>query len=63
MQEIQQHQAKAFLQVCPWPRSIIKLAVILHESEPGVWYLHIIDHLTHFSAGDIDKTKKSLILR
>ena len=35
------------------------VAVDLHELEPGVWYLHIFDHFTHFSAGNIVKTKKS----
>ncbi len=35
------------------------VAVDLHELEPGVWYLHIIDHFTRFSAGNIVKTKKS----
>ncbi|KAL6481141.1 hypothetical protein MHYP_G00092210 [Metynnis hypsauchen] len=34
------------------------VAVDLHELEPGLWYLHIIDHLTRFSAGSIVKTKK-----
>lgn len=32
------------------------VAIDLHELEPGVWYLHIIDH---FSAGSILTTKKS----
>ncbi len=35
------------------------VAVDLHELEPGVWYLHIIDHFTRFSTGNIVKTKKS----
>ncbi|XP_056150199.1 centromere-associated protein E [Lampris incognitus] len=35
------------------------VAVDLHELEPGVWYLHIIDQFTRFSAGSIVKTKKS----
>ncbi len=35
------------------------VAVDLHELEPGVWYLHNIDHFTCFSAGNIVKTKKS----
>lgn len=35
------------------------VAVDLHELEPGVWYLHIIDHFTRFSAGNIVITKKS----
>lgn len=35
------------------------LAVELHELEPGVWYLHIIDQFTRFSAGSILTTKKS----
>ncbi len=35
------------------------VAVDLHELEPGVWYLHIIDHFTRFSAGNIVKTNKS----
>jgi len=33
-------------------------AVDLHELELGVWYLHAIDHFTHFSAGSIVTTKK-----
>lgn len=35
------------------------VAVDLHELELSVWYLHIIDHFTRFSAGSIVKTKKS----
>lgn len=35
------------------------VAVDLHELEPSIWYLHIIDHFTRFSAGSIVKTKKS----
>lgn len=35
------------------------VAVDLHELEPGVWYLHIINHFTRFSTGNIVKTKKS----
>lgn len=35
------------------------VAMDLHELEPGVWYLHIIDHFTRFSAGNIVKTKKA----
>lgn len=31
-------------------------AVDLHELEPGVWYLHAIDHFTRFSAGSIVTT-------
>ena len=27
------------------------IAVDLHELEPGVWYLHAIDHFTRFIAG------------
>lgn len=34
------------------------MAVDLHELEPGVWYLHIIDEATWFSAGSILSTKK-----
>ena len=34
------------------------VAVDLHELEPGVCYLHIIDHFTRFSAGSIVTTKK-----
>uniref|UniRef100_A0AAV2MPS7 Integrase catalytic domain-containing protein n=1 Tax=Knipowitschia caucasica TaxID=637954 RepID=A0AAV2MPS7_KNICA len=34
------------------------VAMDLHELEPGVWYLHIIDHFTRFSAGNIVRTKK-----
>ncbi|XP_061906336.1 uncharacterized protein LOC133659674 [Entelurus aequoreus] len=35
------------------------VAVDLHELEPGVWYLHVIDQFTRFSAGSIVKTKKA----
>uniref|UniRef100_A0A669DDN2 Integrase catalytic domain-containing protein n=1 Tax=Oreochromis niloticus TaxID=8128 RepID=A0A669DDN2_ORENI len=35
------------------------VAMDLHELEPNVWYLHIIDHFTRFSAGSIVKTKKA----
>ena len=35
------------------------VAVDLHELEHGVWYLHIIDLFTRFSAGSILTTKKS----
>ncbi|XP_071317640.1 CD166 antigen homolog A isoform X1 [Trachinotus anak] len=35
------------------------VAVDLHELEPGVWYLHIIDEFTRFSAGSVLTTKKS----
>lgn len=35
------------------------VAVDLHELEPGVWYIHIIDQFTRFSAGSILTTKKS----
>lgn len=35
------------------------VAVDLHELEPGVWYLHIIDQFTRFSAGSVLTTKKS----
>lgn len=35
------------------------VAVDLHELEPGVWYLHIINHFTYFSAGNTVKTKGS----
>ena len=35
------------------------VAVDLHELENGIWYLHIIDLFTRFSAGSIVKTKKS----
>ncbi len=34
------------------------VAIDLHELEPGVWYLHVIDHYTRFSAGSIIATKK-----
>lgn len=30
----------------------------LHELEPGVWYLHVIDHFTSFSAASIVTAKK-----
>lgn len=32
------------------------VAVDLHELAPSVWYLHIIDHFTRFSAGSIVNT-------
>ena len=35
------------------------VAVDLHELEPGVWYLYIIDQFTRFSAGSVLTTKKS----
>ena len=35
------------------------VAVDLHELEHGVWYLHIIDEFTRFSAGSITWTKAS----
>ena len=35
------------------------VAVDLHELEPGVWYLHVIDQFTRFSAGSIVRTKKA----
>jgi len=34
------------------------VAMDLHELEPGVWYLHAIDHFTRFSAGSIITTRK-----
>ncbi|KAL2099481.1 hypothetical protein ACEWY4_003875 [Coilia grayii] len=34
------------------------VAVDLHELEPGLWYLHIIDQFTRFSAGSVLPTKK-----
>lgn len=34
------------------------VAVDLHELEPGLWYLHVIDHFTRFSAGSIVTNKK-----
>jgi len=34
------------------------VAVDLHALEPGVWYLHAIDHFTRFSAGSIVTNKK-----
>ena len=34
------------------------VALDLHELEPGVWYLHAIDHFTRFSAGSVITTKK-----
>ena len=34
------------------------VAVDLHELEPGLWYLHIIDLFTRFSAGSILTTKR-----
>lgn len=33
------------------------VAVDLHELKPGLWYLHIIDQFTRFSAGSILTTK------
>ena len=35
------------------------VAVDLHELQPNLWYLHIIDIFTRFSAGCILKTKQS----
>ncbi|CAL9707805.1 unnamed protein product [Knipowitschia caucasica] len=35
------------------------VAVDLHELQPGVWYLHIIDQFTRFSAGSVITTKRS----
>lgn len=35
------------------------VAVNLHDLEPGLWYLHAIDHFTRFSAGSIITTKKT----
>lgn len=35
------------------------VAVDLHELEPGLWYLHIIDQFTRFSAGSVLTTKRS----
>ena len=35
------------------------VAVDLHEIQPGLWYLHIIDLFSRFSAGCITKTKRS----
>lgn len=35
------------------------VAIGLHELEQGVWYLHIIDQFTWFSAGSIQTTKRS----
>ncbi|KAK6187111.1 hypothetical protein SNE40_005204 [Patella caerulea] len=35
------------------------VAVDLHQLENNVWYLHIIDHFTRFSAGAIMRTKQS----
>lgn len=32
-------------------------AMNLHELEHGVWYLHVMDHFRHFSAGNIITTK------
>lgn len=34
----------------------------LHELEPGVWYLHAIDHFTRFSAGSILTTKNPKVI-
>jgi len=38
------------------------VAVDLHELEPNVWYLHIIDHFTRFSAGSIVTSKKPSVI-
>ena len=35
------------------------VAVDLHELEPNLWYLHIMDEFSRFSAGCITNTKKS----
>lgn len=35
------------------------VAVDLHELEPGLWYLQVIDEFTRFSAGSIMKSRKS----
>lgn len=35
------------------------VAIDLHELEPGVWYLHIIDQFTRFSAGSVLTTKRA----
>lgn len=35
------------------------VAMDLHEMDPNVWYLHIIDHFTRFSVRSIVKTKKA----
>ena len=58
---------KRYSNTKPKPAAVLPLAseynetvaVDLHELEPGIWYLHIIDHFAHFSAGNIVKTKKS----
>ncbi len=34
------------------------VAVDLHELEPGLWFLHIIDQFIRFSAGSTMTTKK-----
>ncbi|XP_034069112.1 uncharacterized protein LOC117544299 [Gymnodraco acuticeps] len=38
------------------------VAVDLHELEPSLWYLHIIDQFTRFRAGSIVKTKNSSVM-
>lgn len=38
------------------------VAVDLHELEPNVWYLHIIDQFTRFSAGCIVTSKKPAVI-
>ena len=35
------------------------VAVDLHQLEPNLWYLHIIDEFTRFSAGCITRTKRT----
>ena len=35
------------------------VAVDLHEFEPNLWYLHIMDEFSRFSAGCVTNTKKS----
>lgn len=35
------------------------VTVDLHEWKPELWYLHVIDEFTRFSAGSIMKSKKS----
>lgn len=52
----------------PVPRPVVGLplatdfnetvAVDLNELEPGLWYLHVIDEFTHFSAGSIKRSSE-----
>ena len=38
------------------------VAVDVHQLEPPMWYLHVIDVFTRFSAGDIVRSKDASII-